>query len=625
MASKSTAKGEEQSQQQQDQKKKAAAEAERFCCCDWDKCEGYRATFDKQHEINQASGNTSSEHAKQVALYSGNMININLGGLRPEQVIWRKLVLKCMGKSHLEDAYIRGNPNRRIQKQVARHHWSPAQLQYYDTNHKTSLAKPMSKPEALKLAGEYLMEASAITEAGNTVFFQAPNFPESKVAELAKQCKDVDATEIQDRKRKRKRRRLPEELGTVPIIKAPLLVGNAHQSSHVRAGGLSKKKPAPSEMAILKKEPPNWALLDSDYEDDLMDDINNENGIDKNNNKSNKNDTGGGLKQWPMWMPERMLVTVATGLEDDTPLTINLLNTFGRSRKRVHAKRQIFSEDNVYWLPSTYNQNNAEFRKHELAPFFTKACEGLGFGLNMAGYEKKQMSAKFNCKRARSHKKKTEEEQLKALQVQEADTDSNSGSDDDDDDYEDESDVEDQQPEQPYPYGQAFAQQFGNPATADDLLFAAAQSVFGAGGGGFATIPPNAMNNAPLPPPQYPPLQPIARTPKKKKAKKKKRRIVRNKVTKRPIQGEECTCKFAFRVYWDDHRKRWFLPKVQAGTNVHVGHARNYYNELSREQLLEELYQRDARMIRLRSHLYELKKEFRRVATVVTENGSTDY
>lgn len=52
---------------------------------------------------------------------------------------------------------------------------------------------------------------------------------------------------------------------------------------------------------------------------------------------------------------------------------------------------------------------------------------------------------------------------------------------------------------------------------------------------------------------------------------KKKSRISR---TSRPIRGEDFTCKFSFRVYWDAEQNRWFLPYKQAGSIVHSGHIR---------------------------------------------------
>mmetsp|Transcript_29060 Transcript_29060/g.45729 ORF Transcript_29060/g.45729 Transcript_29060/m.45729 type:complete len:280 (-) Transcript_29060:136-975(-) len=50
--------------------------------------------------------------------------------------------------------------------------------------------------------------------------------------------------------------------------------------------------------------------------------------------------------------------------------------------------------------------------------------------------------------------------------------------------------------------------------------------------------------------------------------------LSRDNKTERPIkeEGEE-TCKFKFRVYWNEKRKRWFLPHQQRGVLQHCGHS----------------------------------------------------
>lgn len=50
--------------------------------------------------------------------------------------------------------------------------------------------------------------------------------------------------------------------------------------------------------------------------------------------------------------------------------------------------------------------------------------------------------------------------------------------------------------------------------------------------------------------------------------------VPRNRRSNLPVAGEEVTCKFLFRVYWDDRRQRWFLPIKQAGCLCHCGHVR---------------------------------------------------
>ena len=50
--------------------------------------------------------------------------------------------------------------------------------------------------------------------------------------------------------------------------------------------------------------------------------------------------------------------------------------------------------------------------------------------------------------------------------------------------------------------------------------------------------------------------------------------VARDRKTKRPLQeDDEETCKFSFRVYWEDSKKRWFIPHRQSGSLVHHGHS----------------------------------------------------
>ncbi len=61
-----------------------------------------------------------------------------------------------------------------------------------------------------------------------------------------------------------------------------------------------------------------------------------------------------------------------------------------------------------------------------------------------------------------------------------------------------------------------------------------------------------------------------ARTAKSNKAPK-----ASNKKSAKPILGQhgnDTRCPFQFRIFWDEKRKRWFLPKIQRGNRVHCGH-----------------------------------------------------
>ncbi len=60
------------------------------------------------------------------------------------------------------------------------------------------------------------------------------------------------------------------------------------------------------------------------------------------------------------------------------------------------------------------------------------------------------------------------------------------------------------------------------------------------------------------------------RTAKSNKAPK----AIKKKSTK-PVKGEDgndMRCPFHFKIYWDEKRSRWFLPKIQRGNRGHCGH-----------------------------------------------------
>ena len=61
-----------------------------------------------------------------------------------------------------------------------------------------------------------------------------------------------------------------------------------------------------------------------------------------------------------------------------------------------------------------------------------------------------------------------------------------------------------------------------------------------------------------------------ARTAKSNAAPKERR-----KKTMKPVHGQDGNdkrCPFLFQIYWDEKRKRWFLPKKQRGNRMHCGH-----------------------------------------------------
>ena len=79
----------------------------------------------------------------------------------------------------------------------------------------------------------------------------------------------------------------------------------------------------------------------------------------------------------------------------------------------------------------------------------------------------------------------------------------------------------------------------------------------------------------------------LKQRPKKKLKKPNAQPIPRNKRTQRPLKPNQAedpelqeeatladieTCKLNFRIYWDDYKDRWFIPRKQSGCRRHNGH-----------------------------------------------------
>ncbi|CAB9516613.1 expressed unknown protein [Seminavis robusta] len=95
------------------------------------------------------------------------------------------------------------------------------------------------------------------------------------------------------------------------------------------------------------------------------------------------------------WTVTTMIMTVATSLEDDSPMEINLAETL--ERKKNPPKQP--SNDNAYWFPSSFCLNTDTFRKQQLAPILLKACQRAGWQAMIKGWDKSRMATKVVCRR----------------------------------------------------------------------------------------------------------------------------------------------------------------------------------------------------------------------------------
>jgi hypothetical protein len=105
----------------------------------------------------------------------GRAIQLNLAGDNPQKVVRRKAVLSNLGTS--ED-----NIHDIAKVPVTRHHWSYAQLEYFENNHHVGtpialatmkeIADPLNKEDRIKKGNEWL-------------YFHTPNHPYDKVKTAA--------------------------------------------------------------------------------------------------------------------------------------------------------------------------------------------------------------------------------------------------------------------------------------------------------------------------------------------------------------------------------------------------------------------------------------------------------
>jgi len=246
------------------------------------------------------------------------------------------------------------------------------------------------------------------------------------------------------------------------------------------------------------------------------------------------------------WTVEAIHITVATTLEDDTPLQINLVDTLGHRVSGPKTKR----DDNVFWLPSNMGINTSEFRSNTLSPLFSAACKSAGFAIYMKGWEKSKNYSTFVCQRGRvrpggkliddDEEENGEEGATTATNINNDDdhegssSTNNNGVEGMKEDDQDQQAQDDKQSEETGDTNEGE----GNHSHNSD-----------SNGNGSAT-------------------KGLAGIKRRRSSKYYKK----TKPPHRPIKGEETKCPFRFNVYWCPTNSRWCLPKQQRGSANHCGH-----------------------------------------------------
>ncbi len=110
------------------------------------------------------------------------------------------------------------------------------------------------------------------------------------------------------------------------------------------------------------------------------------------------------------WTSGPIHIIVATSMANDLPLKINLTETLGH-RKRV-PKANKRGDHNCYWLHSSINENNEDFRRHNIHPLFATACWHAGFLIH-AEYDAEDKCIRFECFHSKHHNEERETEYRK--------------------------------------------------------------------------------------------------------------------------------------------------------------------------------------------------------------------
>jgi hypothetical protein len=103
------------------------------------------------------------------------------------------------------------------------------------------------------------------------------------------------------------------------------------------------------------------------------------------------------------WTTKELFIDVATSLQDDTPVSINILDTLVQDRvqRKLTSTGSVVSTNSVYWLHSKFNQNNEQYRGNVLSCMFVLAGQVAGFNLVSKGWEPKGNLVRMVCQRWR--------------------------------------------------------------------------------------------------------------------------------------------------------------------------------------------------------------------------------
>ena len=101
------------------------------------------------------------------------------------------------------------------------------------------------------------------------------------------------------------------------------------------------------------------------------------------------------------WVSTDIPLAVATSIDNDDPMVINLAETLGKGK---NVNKGLVPQD-ACWLPQKFNKNTKQFRTSVLAPFFVLASKESGFLVAMKGWEPKKNYATFFCVRGRHYQK----------------------------------------------------------------------------------------------------------------------------------------------------------------------------------------------------------------------------
>lgn len=106
------------------------------------------------------------------------------------------------------------------------------------------------------------------------------------------------------------------------------------------------------------------------------------------------------------WSAGPIYISIATSLNDDTAIQLDLSETIGHSRKKPRNPSNL----NCYWLPSHLNKSTEDFRHDHIHPIFVQACYKAGFNIH-GHWVKDDGCIQFSCAQSKFHKEEQNREQ----------------------------------------------------------------------------------------------------------------------------------------------------------------------------------------------------------------------